>query len=50
MRSVNFDLSISTISDSPLFTVSKKKGTLETWHNCLLGNWNRLLSQKGPGT
>ena len=39
-----------TVFKCPSFTFSKKKETLESWHNWLLRNWCRLLNRKGPGT
>ena len=33
-----------------LIHLFKKNETLETWHNWLLSNWNRLLNWKPPET
>ena len=38
-----------TVFNCALLTFSKNK-TLESWHNWLLSNWNRLLNWKGSGT
>ena len=48
------DLAIFNCWHLPFLNVSyspfEKNWNLESWHNCLLSNWGRLLNYKGPGT
>ena len=48
------ELSIFKVDNLPFLIIPyspfEKSETLESWHNCLLGNWSRLLNWKRPGS